>query len=116
MRCGYELRDVGQSLSWAALHSFIENIGAESCVARDIDPELHAWATTMKTNKILADIYDLLSIINSNLVAVGSRKHPKKPKFYPRPKKDGNKYGKKPVPVKELRSMFSGKRKRRHGK
>ena len=102
MRCGFEIRDVGQSLSWSALRSFIENIGAESCTARDIDPELHQWSTTMKTNKILADIYDMLAVINSNIVAIGSHKSPK--------------YGNKPVEPKKLRKMFSEKRKKRHGK
>ena len=116
MRCGFEIRDVGQSLSWSALRSFIENIGAESCTARDIDPELHQWSTTMKTNKILADIYDMLAVINSNIVAIGSHKSHKKPKFYPRPKDKGAKYGNKPVEPKKLRKMFSEKRKKRHGK
>lgn len=40
---------------------------------------------TVKTNAILADIYDILATINANLVAIGSRKRPKQPHRYPRP-------------------------------
>ena len=43
------------------------------------------WATTLKTNFILADLYDLLAVINANLISLGSKKRAKKPKGYPRP-------------------------------
>lgn len=118
MRCGYELNDVGHSLSWGALHSFVRTLGPSSAVARDIDPEVHQWSTTANTNKILADIYDLLAQINANLVAVGSHKPSKKPKPYPRPKSNsGDKYGKGAVTVQELRKLYADKRKKRrkHG-
>lgn len=113
MRCGYELKDVGRSLSWGALRSFIENIGAESCTARDIDPELHEWTTQLKTNQILADIYDMLAMINANLVAYGSKKQAKKPKLYPRIKKPGDKYGKEAIAPSKLRNMFVDRRRKR---
>lgn len=68
----------------------------------------------MNTNKILADIFDMLAMINANLVAIGSHKPTKKPKPYPRPKaNEGNKYGKDAVPIEELRKLFAEKRKRR---
>ena len=114
MQCGFELKDVGRSLTWGALHSFVQNIGPESATAKDLNPELHQWASQLNTNKILADIYDMLAMINSNLVAVGSHKPSKKPKPYPRPKADsGNHYGEGAVTVIELRNMFAGKRKRK---
>lgn len=116
LKIGYELKDVGHSLSWSALHSFISSLGPESNTAKDLDPELYEWTTTLKTNKILADIYDMLSMINSNLVAVGSKKKAKKPKLYPRLKKPGDHYGKGALPKDDLRQMFVNKRKkRRHG-
>lgn len=115
MRCGYELKDVGRTLSWGALQSFIENLGVDSAVARETDPELYEWSTRVKTNMILADICDKLSMINANLVAVGSHKATKTPKPYPRPnKKPGTKYGADPVTVPELRQLFAGKR-HKHG-
>ena len=114
---GYELRDVGRSLSWSALLSFISNLGPDSYVAREIEPDLHSWTTTFKTNQILADIYDMLAMINANLVAFGSKKPTKKPKQYPRLKNNGDKYGKDPVAPVQLRKMFVDMRKRRrHGK
>lgn len=114
MRCGYELKDIGRSLTWGALRSFIENIGPESATARSVDPEVYEWSTTTKTNMILADIYDMLALINSNIVAAVTRKHSKKPKFYPRPKdKDNDQhFGSDPVSVAELREMYARKRKR----
>ena len=106
MRSGYELEDVGRSLSWSALHSFISYLGPDSHVAKELEPELYEWTTTFKTNKILADIYDMLAMINANLVAIGSKKKAKKPKAYPRLKHDGDKYGKDPVAPVQLRNMF----------
>ena len=116
MRCGYELKDVGRSISWGALHSFINNVGLDSALGMELNPELHQWSSTLTTNKILADIYDMMAQINANLVAIGSRKPAKKPKTYPRPggKNNGDKYGSGAVPVPEMRKMFAMKRKK-HG-
>ena len=81
---------------------------------RDLNPELSAWSSTVRTIKILADIDDLLLQINANLVAVGSGKKAKKPKPYPRPgKKDkGNErhIGSGALPPDELRKWFDKKR------
>ena len=104
---------MGCSLSWSALHSFISNLGPDSNVAKEIEPELHEWTTTFKTNKILADIYDMLAMINANLVALGSKKQVKKPKLYPRLKNNGEKYGKDPVAPVQLRKMFVNIRRKR---
>lgn len=118
MQCGFELEDVGRSFSWGALHSFIQNVGLNSATGREMNPELYQWASTLNTNKILADIFDVLSQINANLVAIGSHKAAKKPKPYPRPgtNNTGDKYGSGAVPVEEMRKMFVAKRKRKnHG-
>lgn len=78
-----------------------------------MNPELHAWGTTFKTNAILADIYDMLAMINANIVAIGSREHTKTPKRYPRPygKEEGQHFGNGAVPVEDLKDMFAKKRK-----
>ena len=44
----------------------------------------------MTTNRILADIYDLLQVINANIVGLGGNKA-KKIKPYPRPGAEKNK-------------------------
>ncbi len=111
---GYELRDVGRSLSWEALDAFLSNISPDSALARELNPKMSNWATRAKTNAILASIYDMLAVINSNLCAKGSGKRPKKPKPYPRPwaeekKPDVTHFGKGALPPDELRKWFKSK-------
>ena len=111
---GHELRDVGRVLSWDALSAFLKNIDADSATAREINPELSQWSSIAKTNAILADIFDILSIINANLMAIGSGKRAKKPKPYPRPKQKDNDnkqhFGRGALPPDELRKWFEKKR------
>ena len=82
---------------------------------RELHPEESIWATTAKTNAILADIFDVLANINSNLVALGSGRPAKKPKPYPRPvkRKDETErhFGRGALPANELREWFEKKRK-----
>ena len=115
LKYGYELKDVGHSLSWGALHSFISNIEPDSALSRELAPDTYKWSTTVKTNAILADIYDLLALINANLVAIGSNKQAKTPKPYPRPtdKKDGRHIGDGAVKVSDLKKIFINKRRQR---
>lgn len=114
---GFELKDLGHSLSWGALSSFVQNLGPESALARELNPEMYSWNTRLKTNMILADIYDMLAMINANLIAVGSRKKSKRPKPYPRPNKkdNGEHIGSNAVPVTELRKLFASKRRKKNG-
>ena len=111
---GHEFGDIGRTLSWDALDSFLRNVGLDSALARELKPDTAAWATTFKTNAILADIVDELAQINSNLVAIGSQKPAKKVKPYPRPWKldpsDGKKIGSGGLPPAELRKWFERKR------
>lgn len=85
----------------------------------DIEPELKGWGTTAKTNVILADICDMLAMINANMVAIASRKRTARPKLYPRPwiKDEGRQeqhFGRDPLPPDELREWFEQKRKEKH--
>ena len=80
----------------------------------EMEPDLARWAGTAKTNALLADIYDVLAMINANIVAMGSGKRAKKPKGYPRPgDKDKQKIGKNALPPDQLRAWFEKKRKER---
>ena len=112
---GHELSDIGRTLSWDALDSFLSNLGAESALVREMNPEVDTWGTTIKTNMILADIWDVLAMINANLVAVGTKKKTKAPKPYPRPwEKDPDReqhIGSDGLPPDELRKWFEQKRK-----
>lgn len=109
-RTTYQLDDVGGVLSWDSLHSFIKYLGTDSALARDLGKST-GWEQTIKTNALLADIYDLLQVINANLCTLGG-KRAKKIKPYPRPSdKDENtrKIGKGALPIDELREWIRRK-------
>lgn len=114
-RTGHELRDVGRTLSWDALASFVRQCGNDSALSRELNAEAHIWSTTEKTNGILADIFDMLSQINANLVAMGEGKRAKNPPLYPRPgdeerkQPDTHHYGKGALPADELRRWMAEK-------
>jgi len=75
------------------------------------------WGSVLKTNEILADIFDVLAMINANLIAVGSRKKAKQPKPYPRPgakPKNEQHFGSGALPPSELKKWIEEKR-RAHG-
>lgn len=116
-KTGHELNDVGGALSWGALSSFVSNLEADSATAREIEPELSGWSSIAKTNAILADIFDVLSAINSNLKAIGSGSRAKTPERYPRPKKknDKNKIFTSSMPMAEMRAWIE-ERRRRHAR
>lgn len=104
---------MGGELSWFALSSFIENLGTDSALARDLKKSTE-WEDTLRTNIILADIYDLLQAINLNLCAMGGSKQHKKVKPYPRPfgkdnDKTTKKIGKDPLPFEQLKEWIKGK-------
>ena len=113
----YQLDDVGGSLSWGAFRSFIYGLRTDSALARDLG-KATGWEDTLTTNKILADIFDMLQVINANIMRIGGGKKTKiKP--YPRPwdkDSDKRKIGKGAMPYDELREWFkekqNGKRKR----
>lgn len=79
------MNDVGRSLSWGALSSFLSATDPGSALAAEINPDVAEWSTTFKTNVLLADIYDALRQFNATMAAKGSGKRPQKPKPYPRP-------------------------------
>ena len=56
---GYTLQDVGRTLSWGALGSFLHTVKPDSAIAAEENPDVAEWSTIFKTNVILADIYSL---------------------------------------------------------
>ena len=89
---------------------------ADGAIAHELEPDIAAFSSRYRTNSILADIFDILSQINANLVAGFSHKGATKPKKYPRPG-DGEKrrIGKGSMTVSELAGWFAEKRKRNGG-
>lgn len=120
-KTGHELKDVGSSLSWDALTSFISHGEPESALAKDMDEEYYLWSLRLKTNGILADIFDMLAQINANLVAIGSHEKAKPVKPYPRPgmesrRGDTQQIGKGALPRDEFRKWLAQKRKEHNGR
>lgn len=111
MKRGYTLNDVGGSLSWDALGDFISKTEPGSALSYELDPERAQWATIDGTNRILADMYDLLAAIHYTLAFMASRKRPKKPEPYPRPGKKQEKrhLGTASIPVSEMREHIMKK-------
>lgn len=120
-RTGHELRDVGDALSWSALASFILHRDPAGAIAREIDGDFSVWATTSKTNGLLADIFDMLAQINANLVAIGEHSKTKPVPRYPRPGMEqedtGNvkRIGRGALPRGGFRKWLEDKRKERNG-
>lgn len=116
-RTGHTLADVPEKVPWASLRSFVYGLDMDSALARSLRPELEGWATRAKTNAILADIADILAMINANLVALGERKRAKAPEPYPRPgqrKNDNRRHiGKGAMPPAELKAWIAERRRRK---
>lgn len=106
------MSEVGGSLSWGAFASFVKNLDYTSALWKSTHPEEAEWVTTLKTNVILADIYDLLAQMNANLVGGFQKKRAKKTKPYPRPwsKNQPKKLGRGAMPKNELREWMNKKR------
>lgn len=83
-----------------ALAAFIRYLPPDSVLYREMHPkdELPKWATTLKTNEILADLFDLY--------AFTKRKKGRKPKPYPRPNREGRSIGKGAIPVRDFESWW----------
>ena len=111
-RTNYQLNDIGEALSWASLYAFIKNLDGSSALAKDLGAPSD-WGNSLRTNALLADIFDMLQILHADLVAWASGgKKKMKITPYPRPGKDENtnkrKLGKGALPLNELRAWFRG--------
>ena len=84
-----------------ALLSFINYLPPDSELRKAMDPqnEFGEWHTTMKTNVILADLFDVFVKANT--------KKGRKAKTYPRPKKR-RKIGSGAIPMSEFWDWWNG--------
>ena len=117
---GIEIDDIGSSLSWGAFGAFIKHSPTDSALFQEIHPEIGNWGTVLKTNIILADIFDCLAQINSNLIAGFNHKKSQKVDKYPRSwaKSKSKKVG-TAVKRKDLHEWMEKKRREarnKHGK
>ena len=95
------MNDIGGALSWRSLSSFIKYLPTDSALAKDLGKQT-GWETTLKTNALLADVYDLLSVIAAGKIT-------KQIKPYPRPGKEDHtvrKIGSGPMTPDDLRKWY----------
>jgi len=106
------LSDVGGALSWSALKSFLTQIKLGSALGEELNPEITEWSTRKKTNEILADIFDVLQVINAQLRVIASHRPGRKPEPYKRPGQDNGKkrIGKGALPLDEMRKWIQSRR------
>lgn len=85
-----------------ALISFIENLPIDSALGKSKYPrdEFREWHGTLKTNTILADIFDALVAANT--------KKGHRPKTYPRPQDNKNIIGSDAIPISEFWDWWNG--------
>ena len=93
--CEYGAMGAGGML---ALVAFVRHLPPDSATWRAANPddEHGTWCTTLKTNAILADIFDVFATVHS--------KKGRTPKPYPRPRDRENekKIGKGAIPIGEF--------------
>lgn len=85
-----------------ALVSFVGHLPPDSALRRDIDPrdELPDWCTSMKTNAILADLYDAYCATHA--------KKGRRVKPYPRPgDKKGQAIGSGAIPIRDFDAWWN---------
>lgn len=112
-RCGRTLGDIGGALPWTALRSFAAHLDASSALAREMDPELGAWASPARVPAMLADIYDAVQWLGYAFACANTgrgKPRPKRPRPYPRPgaKADENRIGRGAIPIREFDEWWSG--------
>ena len=116
---GHQLSEVGSTVEWGTLDAFIKHLPIDSAFMRELQPEISSWATPGRTNTILADIFDMLALINSNLMAMATGAPAKQLKRYPRPRDGQNtqkqnenekRFGRGGLPANELKRWFEEKR------
>lgn len=114
-KTGHELKDIGRTLSWNALASFVIHEDTSSALSRELNEEYSLWAMQLKTNGILADIWDMLAQINANLVALGEHSKANQPRRYPRPgmeeeEENVRHFGKGALPRGQFKAWLEKKR------
>ena len=114
-RTGHTVDDAGRSLSWRALGDFLQCLPPNSAIGQKLRPEMAAWDSRVKTNSILADIYDAISEINVNLVRLSGKKA-LKAKSYPRPTAKEKKTMFKAKTPAEMKRWIEEKRRKKHAR
>lgn len=87
-----------------ALAHFLAHIGPDTATWHELEGSgARMWSSTLKSNAVLADLFDVVSLVNRNIVQSGSRSRVKNPRPYPRPwDADTERIGHGPVRVSQF--------------
>lgn len=107
-----EYMDMGAAGIVALVH-FIAHLDVDSALMRDMDTtDVAEWGSNLKTNVLLADVFDAIAMFNHNFATAHSKHKPQKPKPYPRPwAKEEDKIGKGAIPISQFWEWWSSKEK-----
>lgn len=94
---------------WGNLITFVRHLPPESAVYRAKYPDAAAFASSLKRNAILADLFDAVAAFNYTFARAHGGKG-KQPKPYDRPwADDGARHvGSDPIPISEFNSWYYG--------
>lgn len=118
-RCLSEWLALGETGQVAVCH-FIRHMGAGGALwrAEGLHRDYATWDTTLATNKVLTELYDLIDSFRFSYVSANSKHKPKRPKPYPAPwapKGESVKYGKEPVKVSKFAEWWSSRKRKKGG-
>lgn len=99
-----------RSFGWGNLLAFVHHLPPTSAVYREKYGEPAAFASELKRNMILADIFDVLQTFDYHYIKTTGGKA-RKPKPYTRPwaVDDGTEHiGSDPIPISEFKDWYYG--------
>lgn len=84
---GVRLRDVPETIGWDGLLIFIEHLPMTSAYVRELYPEEMAFASELRSAKMLTDIIDSITLMRYEFAVAmaGKGNKPDEPRPYPTP-------------------------------
>ena len=106
---GMTLEQAARSFGWGAMADFARHLPADSATFRAMHPDAYVFASDLKGNAILADLFDAVSAFAHNY-AVRNGSKGGRPKPYPRPWNSGGekRIGSGAIPVSEIEKWYYG--------
>lgn len=90
---------------WDNLVTFSRHLPDDSATHRALDQDVAVWSSTVKTNMILADVFDAVRLFNFTFAKKGS----KEPDPYERPwDPRKQRIGSDPIPISQFDSWYYG--------